>query len=54
MSSTSESGTTYGLSLGGALAMILSFSINHSILWAIGHEILSWFYVIYWAITYGR
>lgn len=41
-----------GLSIGGALAMILSYSINKSILWAILHGIFSWFYVIYFAIKY--
>jgi hypothetical protein len=39
-----------GITMGSALAMILSWSINHSILWAIFHGIFSWFYVIYWAI----
>jgi hypothetical protein len=38
---------TAGLSMGSALAMILSFQLNHSILWAIVHGICSWFYVIY-------
>ncbi len=38
-----------GVSMGCALAMILSWSANHSILWAILHGILSWFYVIYFA-----
>jgi hypothetical protein len=38
---------TAGLSMGSALAMILSFQLNHSILWAIIHGICSWFYVIY-------
>jgi hypothetical protein len=40
---------TAGLSMGSALAMILSFQLNHSILWAIVHGISSWFYVIYHA-----
>ena len=38
---------TAGVSMGMALAMILSFQLNHSILWAIVHGIFSWFYVIY-------
>jgi hypothetical protein len=38
---------TSGISFGSALAMILSYDKNHSILWAIIHGILSWFYVIY-------
>jgi hypothetical protein len=32
---------------GSALAMILSYERSASILWAILHGILSWFYVIY-------
>ena len=32
---------------GSALAMILSYTQNSSILWAIIHGIISWFYVIY-------
>ena len=32
---------------GSALAMILSYTQNTSIFWAIVHGILSWFYVIY-------
>lgn len=32
---------------GSALAMILSYAKNSSILWAILHGIISWFYVIY-------
>ena len=44
----------YGLSMGSALAMILSFSKNASILWAIVHGVCSWIYVIYYAFTTGR
>ena len=40
-----------GISFGSALAMVISWSQNHSILWAIVHGILSWFYVIYYALT---
>ena len=32
---------------GSALAMILSYTQNSSILWAVLHGILSWFYIIY-------
>jgi len=42
----------YGIGLGGALAMILSWEVNHSILWAIAHGFCSWIYVIYYAIVY--
>ncbi len=41
-----------GISMGCGLAMILSWSINKSILWAILHGICSWVYVIYYAMTY--
>ena len=37
--------------MGSALAMILSYGANHSILWAIFHGICSWLYVIYFAIV---
>jgi hypothetical protein len=36
---------------GSALAMILSWSRNGSILYCIGHGIASWIYVIYFAFT---
>ncbi len=44
----------HGLSMGSALAMILSFGKNASILWAIVHGLLSWIYVIYYALETGR
>jgi hypothetical protein len=40
-----------GASLGTVLAVTISWSVNHSILWAIVHGILSWVYVIYYALT---
>ena len=36
-----------GVSFGTALAIVLSYTKNASILWAIIHGILSWFYVVY-------
>jgi len=48
--STIDNATTAGISMGSALAMILSFQVNHSILWAIIHGVCSWFYVIYRAV----
>jgi hypothetical protein len=38
-----------GISFGSALAIAISFTTNHSILWAILHGIFSWLYVIYFA-----
>ena len=40
-----------GIGFGVALAIAISWSVNKSILWAIIHGILSWFYVIYYALT---
>jgi len=39
-----------GIGFGSALAITLSWSLHKSILWAIVHGLLSWFYVIYYAI----
>ena len=36
--------------LGTVLAVVLSWSANHSILWAILHAFLGWFYVIYYVL----
>jgi hypothetical protein len=40
-----------GIGFGSALAIAISWSANHSILWAIIHGIFSWLYVIYYALT---
>lgn len=39
-----------GIGFGCALAMVISYVTNHSILWAIFHGLLSWLYVIYFAV----
>ena len=39
-----------GIGFGSALAITISWSVNHSILWAIVHGALSWLYVIYYVI----
>jgi hypothetical protein len=43
-------GAKYGASFGSALAMAISYANNHSIVWAIVDGILSWLYVIYFAL----
>jgi hypothetical protein len=43
-------GAKYGVGFGSALAMTISYTTNHSILWAIIHGILGWLYVIYVAL----
>ncbi|MGC9942194.1 MAG: hypothetical protein ABSE48_10185 [Verrucomicrobiota bacterium] len=40
-----------GIGLGSAIAVVCSWQRNRSILWAILSGILSWFYVLYFAIT---
>jgi hypothetical protein len=42
-----------GIGFGTALAIAISWSANKSILWAIVHGLLSWIYVIYYAIRYS-
>jgi hypothetical protein len=39
-----------GIGLGSILAIIISWSVNHSILWAILHGLCGWFYVIYYVL----
>ena len=46
-----ETGRSVGISMGCALAMILSYERSHSILWAMLHGVLSWIYVIYRALA---
>ncbi len=39
-----------GISFGTALAIVISWTTHKSILWAIIHGLLSWLYVIYYAL----
>jgi hypothetical protein len=40
-----------GASFGSALAIAISWSEHHSIIWAIIQGFFSWLYVLYYAIT---
>jgi hypothetical protein len=40
-----------GIGLGSAIAIVCSWQRNRSILWAILAAILSWIYVVYFALT---
>jgi p-aminobenzoyl-glutamate transporter AbgT len=40
------------IGIGTIIAIILSWSINHSVLWCVLHGVCSWFYVIYYLIKY--
>ena len=46
-----KEGIGFGVALGMSIAVVLSWSRNASILWAILHGFLNWFYVIYFAVT---
>ena len=48
---SSSGAAKVGVGFGSALAMTISWSKNQSILWAILHGVLSWIYVIYYALT---
>lgn len=39
---------------GTIIAMILSWSVNHSIIWALVHGFFSWLYIIYYVLGGGR
>jgi hypothetical protein len=40
-----------GISMGTALAIVISWSLEPSVLWAIIHGIFGWFYVLYYIFT---
>jgi hypothetical protein len=46
ITSTAKSGMTFG----SCLAMVVSYTYNQSIFWAILHGFLGWFYVIFYMI----
>ena len=51
--SSQSTATSTGISAGCALAIAISYGLNHSIAWAIWHGVLGWIYVIYrWIVGY--
>ncbi|MBS1241456.1 MAG: hypothetical protein H6R40_883 [Gemmatimonadetes bacterium] len=44
--------TKAGISFGSALAIAISWTANKSLFWAIVHGLLSWIYVVYYAVRY--
>lgn len=44
----------YGGGVGTAVAAVVSWSINHSILWALVHAFFGWFYLLYYALGGGH
>lgn len=51
MNNASGHAARAGIGLGSAIAVAISWSLNKSIVWAIVHGVLSWLYVIYYALT---
>ena len=49
--SMNSTATSTGIGFGCALAITISWSLHHSILWAILQGFFSWSYVIYFAVT---
>lgn len=41
-------------SVGAVIAAILSWGVNHSLVWALVHAFFSWFYVIFHWFKYGQ
>ncbi len=41
-----------GISFGSCLAIVISYTAWKSILWAVVHGLMSWFYVLYYWIKY--
>lgn len=37
---------------GGTIAVVLSYSLHRSVLWAVVHGTLGWFYIVYHFLTY--
>lgn len=52
MLARSQGAAKAGIGFGVALAITISWSANKSILWAIVHGVLSWFYVVYYAVRF--
>ena len=42
-----------GIGIGTIIAMYISWTMWHSILWVIVHGLLGWLYVIYFGVKYG-
>ncbi|WP_197274598.1 hypothetical protein [Novosphingobium sp. AAP83] len=50
MSKHRDGAAKAGIGLGSAIAVAISWSLHKSIVWAAIHGILSWLYVLYFAL----
>lgn len=48
MSSKSSIGA--GIGIGNIIAIVISWTANHSIIWALIHGLFGWLYIIYYAL----
>lgn len=46
--------TIGGFGIGSIIACLLSWTINHSILWAVIHFCCSWVYVVFYLFKYSH
>lgn len=46
-----EEVTSGGITMGCALAIVISYTKWHSVLWAVLHGVCGWLYVIYFLFT---
>ena len=42
--------TASGFGIGAIIAVVISWGLNHSVLWALVHGFLGWGYLAYWAL----
>lgn len=54
MSTSGTTPTSAGISFGVLLAVVISWTTNHSVFWCIIHGFFSWFYVIYYLLGGGH
>jgi hypothetical protein len=47
----SNNNVNVGIGIGNVIAILISWSLYHSIGWAFLHGIFGWFYIIYYVIT---
>ena len=47
-----EKSVKTGITFGSALAMVISYTNWHSVVWAVIHGLMSWLYVIYYILRY--
>ena len=52
-SSKADRGISYLNAVGCSVAAVISYCAWHSVMWAILHGFLGWFYIVYYVIKYG-